>query len=120
MKSWILRSVVFLATIFSACAADGIKKLEFKDVQNFSVSEIRRDGLLALQISGLAFHSALAVGRIETTRKDGDLVIYYILVPARKGLSGRIDYTLELPEGIQRVLFGEEGHQIWPIQEGHP
>ncbi|WP_303909485.1 hypothetical protein [Thiohalomonas denitrificans] len=120
MKQWALRCVVLFVASVCACSADGMKKLEFKDVQNFSVTESRRDGRLTLHISGLAFHSALAVGRIETTRKDGDLIIYVILVPARKGLSGRFDYEVGLPPGIQRVLFGEGGHQIWPIPHQEP
>lgn len=113
---YFLRTFVAYVLCISACSAFNMKVLELRDVQNFSVSETLRDGSLSLRVSGLAFHSALAVERIETTRDKEDLTVKVILVPARKGLSGRFDYTIDVPSGVRRVLFGESGDQIWPAE----
>jgi len=103
-------------TLASACFGLNVVPLEFKDVQNFSVREIRSDGSLSLQVSGLAFHSALAVDRIETSTENETMIIKILLVPTRTGLSGRFDYTVSVPPNIKRVLFGENRYQIWPTE----
>jgi hypothetical protein len=109
-----LGALAIICILFAAsCSALSVKVLEFGDVQNFSVSEIRRNGTLSLRISGLTSHSSLAVNHIESTRDKDTLTIKVFLVLARKGLSGRFDYTCEVPQGVQRVLFGEDGYQIW-------
>src|SRR5689334_8047119 len=80
--------------------------LELKDVQNFQLAE-KRD-VSEVQISGLAFHSALAVDNL-TTREDGqDLIVEVHLVRARKGLSGSFKYTVAVRPQTRRILFGKE------------
>jgi hypothetical protein len=114
MKRTVLKILMIYILGIGACAGLNAMTLEFKDVQSFSLSEDRNDGLLSLRISGLAFHSALAVERVETITKDDTIVVKVLLVPARSGLSGRFDHTVSVPSKIQRVVFGENGYQIWP------
>src|SRR5438477_6988373 len=85
--------------------------LELKDTQNFQVSVIRERN--ELQISGLVFHSALAVEKITTERQGQDIVVEVQLVRARKGLSGSFNYTFAVPADVSRVLFGKERKEIW-------
>jgi hypothetical protein len=91
-----------------------MRTLEFKDVQDFSVTETRREGAVYLRISGLAFHSALAVDHIETFTTGDTLVVKALLIRARKGKSGRFEHVVEVSPAIRRVVFGDDRHQIWP------
>lgn len=116
MRRFALTILMMCCMGVGECSAMEVVKLEFKDVQNFSISESRKDGLLSLRLTGLAFHSSLAVERIEATTKNDTMIIKVLLVPARKGLSGHFDYTVDVPLGIRRVIFGEGGHQIWPTE----
>lgn len=85
--------------------------LEFKDVQKFKAVE--KQDKSQLQISGLAFHSALAVERISVETQGQDLIVELHLVRARVGLSGSFDYTVDVPVDTVRVLFGKERKEIW-------
>ena len=85
--------------------------LELKDVQNFQAIEKRETS--ELQISGLAFHSALAVDKMTTERQGQDLIVELHLVRSRKGLSGSFNYTVAVPADVARVLFGKDRKEIW-------
>ena len=106
-----LLSCMFL---LAACAGVGAKTLELRDVQNFSMTETLQDGQWALRLSGLAFHSALAVERVETVRRADALVVKVLLSVETRGKTGQFDFVVDVPPGVERVLFGEEGRQIWP------
>jgi hypothetical protein len=66
-----------------------------------------------VEISGLAFHSALAVERVETSLEGETMVVRVVLGPARKGLSGRFSYAAQVPATVTRVVFGKKGAEIW-------
>ncbi len=88
--------------------------LSFEDVQNLKVSETSDGEIKQLRISGLAFHSALAVERM-TTQIEGSIMLVKIeLVPTRPELSGQFAYTVDIPRNVTRVFFGDLRHQIWP------
>jgi len=106
------RITITILLLFCFCGCDEDKMiLELKDVQNFQVVE-KRDAS-ELEISGLAFHSALAVKKMIMESHGQDLVVELHLVRARKGLSGSFNYTVTAPAEVKRVLFGKERKEIW-------
>ncbi|WP_369931135.1 hypothetical protein [Xanthomonas sp. NCPPB 2632] len=87
--------------------------LEAKDVQFFKVSATEANSQMTLHLSGLAFHSALAVDKL-TQAQDGDTLRLTIsLVPARPGLSGSFDYRVKISAATSLVTFGDEQKVIW-------
>jgi hypothetical protein len=103
--------------VSAACVAAmkiGEVVLEYRDVQNFSISEHLVDGGREIEISGLAFHSSLAVERMTTEVKGDSLLVRVILVRAREGLSGRFKFTVSVPREVKTVVFGDQLHEIWP------
>jgi hypothetical protein len=87
--------------------------LEFKDVQDFSMREVRQGDALNLHMSGLAFHSSLAVDRIEQVTEGDTRRVRVVLCLASKAKSGRFNFDVAVPKGVRRVLFGNEGHEVW-------
>lgn len=87
--------------------------LEYKDIANFTLSKDNSGSNTTITISGLAFHSALAVGDIDEQVNDHILTVKIHLVLARKGLSGRFKYKLNIPDDVSEVQFGEKGTTIW-------
>lgn len=64
-------------------------------------------------VSGLAFHSALAVDRVTTPREGRAIVVLVHLVPARAGISGRFTVDVPVPPDVDEVLFGNERQLLW-------
>lgn len=92
--------------------------LESKDVQFFKVVELTSSPSALLKISGLAFHSSLAVSETEN-KLDGDsLVILIHLVPVQKGMSGNFSYEITVPVGVNAVRFGNEKVVVWRRGQG--
>lgn len=87
--------------------------LEAKDVQFFKVSAAEANSRTTLHLSGLAFHSALAVDKLTQTQDGDTLRLTISLVPARPGLSGSFDYRVEIPTATSLVTFGDERKIIW-------
>jgi len=87
--------------------------LEYADVQNFALTEKVSEGVTSLQVSGLAFHSALAVERMVTEVQADTLCLKLVLVPARRELSGSFNYTVRVPETVRCVVFGNRRHVVW-------
>lgn len=88
--------------------------LEAKDIQNLQVTANREPNGTTIRVSGLAFHSALAVKDFEIKREGKTLVLSLHLVRAQKGLSGSFAYSVPLPDGVERVLIGVNRVEIWP------
>jgi hypothetical protein len=106
--------VIALASIaVSACSGEVPMSLEAKDVQSFKVSAAEVDHSTTLHLSGLAFHSALAVDKLTQTQDGDTFRLTVSLVPARPGLSGSFDYRVEIPKGTSLVTFGDERKVIW-------
>ena len=85
--------------------------LPLSDVQGLIVRWRPSRGTLT--ISGLAFHSALAVERMTTEREGKRLLVRVLLAPARRGLSGSFDYPVRVPPAVMEVAFGDNGHVVW-------
>jgi hypothetical protein len=87
--------------------------LAYKDVQFFKIVELSARRPTTLQISGLAFHSALAVEKITTAIEAKALTVNVYLCLARPGLSGSFDYEFSVPDSVHEVRFGTEKTVIW-------
>jgi hypothetical protein len=110
---------VLLASLsLSACAAWREMPLERKDVAQFEVTERMKAGRQQLEIAGLAFHSAMAVDRIEWRTEHDVLSVLVILVPTRPELSGSFDFVIDVPDSVNSVAFGDNRVEIW--QRGSP
>lgn len=104
---------IFLTLFPVACAAGNDMVLEQKDIQFFKTEEIRNQQAIILKISGLAFHSSLAVSGIKTEQKASSLLVSVSLVPAREGLSGSFSFEVPIPASVKDVRFGSEKTVIW-------
>jgi hypothetical protein len=110
----LLKCMVFILTLFpAACSANNKVILEHKDVQFFKVDEITRKETITLKISGLAFHSSLAVSDIKTEEKASSLLVFVYLTPAREGLSGSFSFEIQVPDSVKDVRFGNDNTVIW-------
>jgi hypothetical protein len=58
-------------------------------------------------------HSALSVHRIETLREARAVRVRVLLRLAREGSSGSFDTVVQVPEDVDRILFGDEGVVVW-------
>lgn len=112
----IISVVISMVIVFSSLGSGLTMILELRDVTHFSAIEIPGNALTTLRLQGLTFHSSLAVGRVDTYVDGKALVVEICLTVARPGLSGRFDYTLTIPEGVDHVLFGRERVSVWPLR----
>lgn len=80
---------LLLSMLFLSCCSNMNKMaLEFHDVQFFKIRETKIDPTITLEISGLAFHSSLAVSKTEVITQDNTETVFVYLTPAKKGLTG--------------------------------
>jgi hypothetical protein len=106
-----LRYVVLVAgALLAACGGDNELTLKLEDVQVFKAQQSRPGELL---LSGLAFHSALAVERIDIVRQEDAIQVNVMLVPAKAGMSGSFTYALPLDDKVDRVTFGDAETLVW-------
>jgi hypothetical protein len=121
-KKLIIISILlfFIASLFIAIkifpntlikTEDGII-LEKEDIQFLKIEQ--RTGVpMELHITGLVFHSSLAVGKIDVNQLNDTLQIMIHLKLVTPGSSGNIDYNLIVPKIIRKVVLGKEGAVIW-------
>jgi hypothetical protein len=100
---------------FSGCVGSPTI-LELKDVQQFKVLEKHAQSQTNLELSGLCFHSALAVDGITLKTNDPDLVVMVRVALAHGQMSGSFDYNLVVPNQVDRVLFGRKENVVWTRQ----
>jgi hypothetical protein len=103
--------VISLALVFVGCD-DEARVLQLKDVQFFKMDQ-KSSSPLRFEMSGLAFHSALAVEKILARQVGTNLTVKVYLTRARGDLSGRFKYEFEIPEAVTRVLFGTSRDVVW-------
>lgn len=105
--------LMILVAVTASCIAKNDMVLDYKDTQFFKIEELNKKIPYKLKISGLAFHSALAVNEIKTKVHGSLLTVYVQLVQAKPGLSGSFDYELVVPESVSEVRFGNSEFVIW-------
>jgi len=116
--------LLFVIAAFVACAQGSGMVLELKDVQFFKAQQTNT-APATIKLSGLAFHSSLAVQEVTTSQYDESLQLLVHLTPATAGLTGNFDYTLTIPSSVNTVSFGKEKIAIWNrtagvVQKGSP
>lgn len=104
--------MVSLLSINISCESDATMILEYEDIQFFKANLSSSEPRLLI-VEGLAFHSALSVGEIKTT-KDADTVnVKIYLVSANAGSSGSFKYEVTLANDVKKVTLGEKKYVIW-------
>lgn len=88
--------------------------LAAKDVQFFEKETIEKNSLKFVRISGLVFHSSMAVKSVDLKFKEDTAIIQVEIIPAKHGLSGRFSIDVPLSTGVNKILFGSTLDPIWP------
>jgi hypothetical protein len=101
-----------LGLILAGCTLHD-RVLEKKDVQFFKVEEISTTHPTVVRISGLAFMSAMSVGRITTGTESSSMVVQVHVALAKPGTSGSFQYDLLVPDSVSQVKFGTSEIPIW-------
>lgn len=109
-------SILMMLIMSAACARGGDMVLELPDVQFFRVQNVGADPVV-LEISGLAFHSALVVGGISEIQDGKKLQVLVHLEPASEGRSGSFDYKIAVPESVDTVVFGNSQALVWSREQ---
>ncbi|MBT1077315.1 hypothetical protein [Geobacter grbiciae] len=114
--------IILLMLLLSSCSMTSKMALEFRDVQFFEIHETKSVPDMSLKISGLAFHSSLAVEKTEVIKEGDTATVFVYLTPTKKGLSGNFALEFPVPSNIDKVMFGPDKHLIWkrgvgPIKE---
>jgi hypothetical protein len=109
----LLTTAVTLASAEITRGVEMSTTLEYRAVAGFKAREIPGPAR-RLKISGLAMHSALFVGRIES-KIDGpvETVLVHLTPIGSAGMSGNFDYDVDIPPSVNEVRFGTEGTVIW-------
>ena len=109
--------VLIITACTAACGHEGDMVLALNDVQFFKAQEISTSPV-TIRLSGLAFHSSLAVRNITTLQGSDSLQVLVHMAPAVSGMSGSFSYDLVVPASVDRVSFGEEKALIWDRSSG--
>jgi hypothetical protein len=109
--------LLLAAAAFIVYAQEEDMILELKDVQFFKAQQINSLPV-TIRLSGLAFHSSLAIQDITTAQHDESLQVLVRLTLAREGLSGNLNYTLAIPASVNTVTFGMGKAVIWNRSTG--
>jgi hypothetical protein len=91
--------------------------LELKDIQFFQAQQTDSSPV-KIQLSGLVFHSSLAIREATASVQDNSLQVIVHLTPATARLSGNLDYTITVPISVNTVTFGNEKTVIWNRSTG--
>lgn len=91
--------------------------LELKDIQFFQAKQANASPE-KIKLSGLVFHSSLAIREITTSVQVDSLQVIVHLTPATARLSGNLDYTITVPTSVNTVTFGNLKTVIWNRSTG--
>jgi hypothetical protein len=108
-----MRKLTLMIIFFTCCSFGGEMILKFSDVQFFKIRETKSDPTISLEVSGLAFHSAMAVKETKVITEGNTETVFVDLTPAKKGLSGSFVFEFSVPNNIDIVQFGPDKHLIW-------
>jgi hypothetical protein len=100
-----------VALLAISCATAG-SYLHYDDVQFFQV-EPAPGAQTAIVVSGMMAVAGLAVEDVET-RVEGDALLLLVKtgIPDKK-ISSNLNRFVPIPDGVNKVLFGEERKLIW-------
>jgi len=90
------------------------KVVEARDVKFDEVAIVKTPNGRNFHMSGLVFHSGLAVSSIDARQHGDRLVVEIKIKPARLGLSGSFETDIPLSSETNQIVFG---HELTPILE---
>jgi len=115
ISGWLV--LLFAVGLQTGCYASDILKL--KDVQGLQVvASAAGDDVCHVAVSGLAFHSALVVDRIDVRMEDQTAVILVHLAPTRPNASGSFSVEVPADGTVNAVAFGLEAAPVWSRADG--
>lgn len=89
------------------------KIAESKDVRFDELKVTSSSNGRILHMSGLVFHSALAVSDVKSRQSGSSIIVEVKLSPAKSGMSGHFEADIPLKPDTSRVLFGRELASVW-------
>jgi hypothetical protein len=102
--------MLLLATLLAGCAS---RLLEINDM-DLRVQAIFASAPESIKLSGLIRHSALGISRVETAQTGETLQVrVYAALVSEANPNGDLDYALEVPASVNRIVFGEKKSVIW-------
>lgn len=92
--------------------------LELKDIQFFQAQEVKSLPV-TIKLTGLVFHSSLAIKDVKKTENDGIMrIMIHLVLATTAGLSGNLDSVITIPKSINKLIFGNDGVIIWNRNDG--
>ena len=103
-----------LCFISISCSSRFVSTLEYDRVADFNVEESFAGGKTFLKVSGLCMSSADCVTKIYEERQGDTICMNVDVSPFHeKGASGRFEHSIEIPDGVLRLVFGKNKYEIW-------
>jgi hypothetical protein len=104
-------AMVLLATLLAGCAS---RVLEIDDIEPLRVQAISASSPEIIKLSGLIRHSTLGISRVETAQTGEILQVrVYAALVSDANPNGDLDYALEVPASVERIVFGNKKSVIW-------
>jgi hypothetical protein len=104
--------IAAVALLCLSCATTG-SVLRYEDVRFFDVETVRPAPQVAINVSGMMANSGLGVETISTEINGTELQVLVNLGVGGHGLPGQFKRFVEIPEGVETVVFGTEKTVIW-------
>lgn len=112
LKLFVLYLMIFLNIV--GCKEVDSMILEYEDIQFFKSELItNKNGENLVRISGLSFHSSMAVKNISSYTEGSSVIVLIHLTPTKQGLSGSFQHDIELSNTISSIKLGTKKHIIW-------
>lgn len=108
----------FLMALLCCSCIKTAPRVRSSDIQNLRATYDEQSS--QLRISGLVFHSAWSVKRINERREKLRICLEPILTSSQKCLSGSFEYTLTIPPDVDWVCFGANDQVIWSRSTPRP
>ena len=119
MKTWLFLTAI-LAMIITVIT--GVALFFFKTtvleaysiaIMPFQIKEYSDASHVKLHLTGNINHSSFGIYSISTKKSENALQILVYMRLVRSGYPGTLDYTLNVPDDIDTVIFGEMKRIIW-------
>jgi hypothetical protein len=104
--------IAAVALLSVACATSG-SVLRYEDVRFFDVELTRPGPQVAITVSGMMANAGLGVESVSTEVNGTELSVLVILGVGGHGLPGDFKQFIDVPGGVNTVVFGTEKNVIW-------
>jgi hypothetical protein len=104
--------IAAIALLTVACATSG-SVLRYEDVRFFDVEVTRPGPRVALTISGMMANAGLGVESVSTEVNGTELAVLVVLGVGGHGLPGEFKRFIDVPDGVNTIVFGIEKNVIW-------